>query len=179
MLTSRNNLSGRNLSLALCIFLSSSPAVASNKDLAWEIMKASGQLEAMDIAAKEGFKAGIAPVAQQLKGSMGDSADPIINRLETEVGKLLADFLADKSLLDSLAQIYADQFSTAELTEILAFYNSAVGIKIKALAPEMAAAGAEAGQKVMIKAMPTFQAKIQETMIEAGAEAQQCISSRG
>lgn len=179
MLAPRNILFGLTPSLALCILLSSSPVAASDEDLAWEIMKASGQLEAMDIAAKEGFKAGIAPVAQQLKGSMGDCANPIINRLETEVGKLLAEFLADKSLLDSLAKIYADQFSTAELTEILAFYNSAVGIKIKALAPKMAAAGAKAGQQVMIKAMPTFQAKIQETMIEAGAEAQQCMTSRG
>jgi len=69
MLISRNILFGLAPSLALCIFLSSSPVVASNEDLAWEIMKASGQLEAMDIAAKEGFKAGIAPVAQQCMAS--------------------------------------------------------------------------------------------------------------
>ena len=50
---------------------------------------------------------------------------------------------------------------------------------MKALAPDLAIAGAEAGQKAMMDVMPSFQSKIQATMARVGAEAQQCMAAKG
>ena len=47
--------------------LSISSAMASNEDLVWEIIDASGMVAGMEVAASEGLKAGIAPIAQQLE----------------------------------------------------------------------------------------------------------------
>jgi hypothetical protein len=65
------------------------------------------------------------------------------------------------------------------LRAILEFYQTPVGKKLKALAPDLAMAGAEAGQKAMMDVMPSFQSKIQATMARVGAEAQQCMAAKG
>ncbi len=151
-----------------------SSAMASEKDLAWEVINASGMIEGMEIAQNEGLKAAIAPIAQQLE-PLGDCGIPVIKALEADIASLMTP-LSDKTLLEATAKVYAEKFSVDELRVMLEFYKSPVGRKLKKLAPDLAQVGVEAGQKAMMDVMPTFQTKIQETMLRAGAEAQQCMA---
>ena len=132
--------------------LSISNAIASNEDLVWEIIEASGMVEGMEVAASEGLKAGIAPIAQQLE-PLGECGVPVIKALEADIASLMT-VLTDKAL---------------------EFYRSPVGIKLKELAPEFALAGVETTQTDV---MSSFQAKIQETLVTKVAEAQQCMVGR-
>ena len=158
------------------ISLSISSAIASNEDLVWEIIDASGMVAGMEVAASEGLKAGIAPIAQQLE-PLGECGVPVIKALEADIASLMTAF-TDKALLQTTAKLYSEKFSADELREILEFYKSPIGIKLKELAPEFALAGVEASQTTMMDVMSSFQAKIQETLATTGAEAQQCMAGR-
>ena len=154
--------------------LSISSAMASNEDLVWEIIDASGMFAGMEVAASEGLKAGIAPIAQQLE-PLGECGVPVIKALEADIASLMTAF-TDKALLETTAELYAEKFSADELRAILEFYNSPVGIKLKELAPEFALAGVEASQTTMMDVMSSFQTKIQETLATTSAQAQQCMA---
>jgi hypothetical protein len=56
--------------------LSISSAMGSNEDLVWEIIDASGMVAGMEVAASEGLKAGIAPIAQQSQMVISVSSSP-------------------------------------------------------------------------------------------------------
>ena len=154
--------------------ISISSAAASDKDLVWEIIDASGMIEAMEVGASDGLKAAIAPVAQQLE-PLGDCGVPVIEALEADIAALLAT-LTDKVLLEPTVQLYAENFSVDELRAILEFYKSPVGVKIKELAPEFATAGTEGSTKALMDVMPSFQTRMQETIVKEGAKAQQCMA---
>ena len=77
--------------------LSISSAMASNEDLVWEIIDASGMVAGMEVAASEGLKAGIAPIAQQLE-PLGECGVPVIKALEADIASLMTAF-TDKALL--------------------------------------------------------------------------------
>ena len=160
--------------VTVCASLSIPSAIASNEDLVWEIIDASGMVEGMEVAASEGLRAGIAPIAQQLE-PLGECGVPVIEALEADIASLMTAF-TDKALLETTAEIYAEKFSADELRAILAFYKSPVGVKLKALAPELTLAGVEASQTSMMDVMSSFQAKIQETLATTGADAQQCMA---
>ena len=160
--------------VTVCASLSIPSAIASNEDLVWEIIDASGMVEGIEVAASEGLRAGIAPIAQQLE-PLGECGVPVIEALEADIASLMTAF-TDKALLETTAEIYAEKFSADELRAILAFYKSPVGVKLKALAPELTLAGVEASQTSMMDVMSSFQAKIQETLATTGAEAQQCMA---
>ena len=153
--------------------LSISNAIASNEDLVWEVIDASGMVAGMEVAASEGLKAGIAPIAQQLE-PLGECGVPVIKALEADIASLMT-VLTDKALVETTAELYAEKFSADELRAILEFYRSPVGIKLKELAPEFALAGVETTQTDV---MSSFQAKIQETLVTKVAEAQQCMVGR-
>lgn len=151
-----------------------SNVIASNEDLVWEIIDASGMVAGMEVAASEGLKAGIAPIAQQLE-PLGECGVPVIKALEADIASLMTAF-TDEALLETTATLYAEKFSADELRAILEFYKSPVGIKLKELAPEFALAGVEASQTTMMDVMSSFQTKIQETLATTGAQAQQCMA---
>ncbi len=155
--------------------LSISSAIASNEDLVWEIIDASGMVAGMEVAASEGLKAGIAPIAQQLE-PLGECGVPVIKALEADIASLMTAF-TDKALMETTVELYAEKFSADELRAILEFYKSPVGTKLKELAPQFALAGVEASQTTMMDVMSSFQNKIQETLATTGAEAQQCMAS--
>lgn len=161
----------------LALGVTISTASASNEDLVWEIIDASGMVESMEIAQTEGLKAAIAPIAQQLE-PLGECGDPVLRALESDVASLMTAF-TDKTLLEATAKIYAEKFSEDELRAMLDFYKSPIGKKLKSMAPDLALAGVEAGQKAMMDVMPSFQSKIQATMVRVGAEAQQCMAAKG
>ena len=79
-----------------------STASASNEDLVWEIIDASGMVESMEIAQTEGLKAAIAPIAQQLE-PLGECGDPVLKALESDVASLMTAF-TDKTLLEATAK---------------------------------------------------------------------------
>ena len=70
--------------VTIYISLSISSAIASNEDLVWEIIDASGMVAGMEVAASEGLKAGIAPIAQQLE-PLGECGVPVIKALEADI----------------------------------------------------------------------------------------------
>ena len=156
------------------VSFSISNVIASNDDLVWEIIAASGMVAGMEVAASEGLKAGIAPIAQQLE-PLGECGVPVIKALEADIASLMTAF-TDEALLETTATLYAEKFSADELRAILEFYKSPVGIKLKELAPEFALAGVEASQTTMMDVMSSFQTKIQETLATTGAQAQQCMA---
>lgn len=156
------------------VSFSISNVIASNEDLVWEIIDASGMVAGMEVAASEGLKAGIAPIAQQLE-PLGECGVPVIKALEADIASLMTAF-TDEALLETTATLYAEKFSEDELRAILEFYKSPVGIKLKELAPEFALAGVEASQTTMMDVMSSFQTKIQETLATTGAQAQQCMA---
>ena len=156
------------------VSFSISNVIASNEDLVWEIIDASGMVAGMEVAASEGLKAGIAPIAQQLE-PLGECGVPVIKALEADIASLMTAF-TDEALLETTATLYAERFSADELKAILEFYKSPVGIKLKELAPEFALAGVEASQTTMMDVMSSFQTKIQETLATTGAQAQQCMA---
>ena len=161
------------------VYLAASISIvsANNDDLVWEIIDASGMVESMEVATNEGLKAAITPIAQQLE-PLGECGDPVLKALESDIASLMTLF-TDNTLVEATAKIYAEKFSEDELRAILEFYQTPVGKKLKALAPDLAMAGAEAGQKAMMDVMPSFQSKIQATMARVGAEAQQCMAAKG
>jgi hypothetical protein len=161
------------------VYLAASISIvsANNEDLVWEIIDASGMVESMEVATNEGLKAAITPIAQQLE-PLGECGDPVLKALESDIASLMTLF-TDNTLLEATAKIYAEKFSEDELRAILEFYQTSVGKKLKALAPDLAMAGAEAGQKAMMDVMPSFQSKIHATMVRVGSEAQQCMAAKG
>lgn len=52
-----------------------------------------------------------------------------------------------KGIYDELAQVYIDEFTEAEIDEILAFYNTPVGKKMRDVTPELTRKGMEIGQQ--------------------------------
>lgn len=52
-----------------------------------------------------------------------------------------------KSIYDELAQIYIEEFTEAEIDQILAFYNTPVGKKMRDITPELTRKGMEIGQQ--------------------------------
>ncbi len=52
-----------------------------------------------------------------------------------------------ESLYGELAAVYTEEFTEAELDQILAFYNTPVGEKMRAITPELTKKGMEIGQQ--------------------------------
>jgi hypothetical protein len=147
-------------------------------ELAQKVVEASGQIAAMEVSIAEGFSVTITPVAEQLRNMMGECANPIVDRLQGEVADLLTAILTTEEVVAEITSLYADSFTRAELEQLLGWYESPLGKKIYALTPDLTRSSAAIGGRVMVQAMPTFQQKVQETVMNASIEAQQCSASR-
>ncbi|MDX1753918.1 MAG: DUF2059 domain-containing protein [Salinimicrobium sediminis] len=75
--------------------------------------------------------------------------DPIVKMVPEDNRKAFkAEVVASlESLYGQMAQIYTEEFTEAEIDEILAFYNTPVGQKMREITPELTRKGMEIGQQ--------------------------------
>ena len=75
--------------------------------------------------------------------------DPIVKMVPEDNRKAFkAEVVASlESLYGQMAQIYTEEFTEAEIDQILAFYNTSVGQKMREITPELTRKGMEIGQQ--------------------------------
>ncbi len=75
--------------------------------------------------------------------------DPIVKMVPEDNRKAFkAEVVASlESLYGQMAQIYTEEFTEAEIDQILAFYNTPVGQKMREITPELTRKGMEIGQQ--------------------------------
>ncbi|MDX1603883.1 MAG: DUF2059 domain-containing protein [Salinimicrobium sediminis] len=75
--------------------------------------------------------------------------DPIVKMVPEDNRKAFkAEVVASlESLYGQMAQIYTEEFTEAEIDQILAFYHTPVGEKMRRITPELTRKGMEIGQQ--------------------------------
>ena len=120
------------VALAACgtAALAQSAPTSANVQLARDVVLASGATRAFD---------GVIPSILQQSLSVFVQQNPDLQKDLTESIKTIAPGLEKRAseIIDIIAKVYATRFSQAELKEILAFYQSAVGKKFVTQLPSV------------------------------------------
>ncbi len=73
--------------------------------------------------------------------------EDIISRAPADSQQELRDLLKPDVIIDNIVPVYAKHFTPAELTELIAFYKSPVGVKNLALTPQLMTEVMQVSQK--------------------------------
>lgn len=75
--------------------------------------------------------------------------DPIVKMVPEDNRKAFKEEVTTslESLYGQMAQVYTEEFTEAEIDEILAFYHTPVGKKMREITPELTRKGMEIGQQ--------------------------------
>jgi hypothetical protein len=122
----------------LAVVASTTPAVAQTPDAAHlaaahRALTASGTIATMVAAMRANLPAQRAAMPQVPAEFWARFAEQIIQRAP--------------ELVDSIAVVYARKFTVAELDAMTAFYNSAVGKRLRDLQPELVTESSQIGQR--------------------------------
>lgn len=96
--------------------------------------------------------------------------NPTMAPYEGALREFLGKYMSWDSLKPDLIQLYMDEFSVAELSEINKFYKTPAGQKMVGKLPALMAKGAQLGARRMQEHMPELQATI-EAQAKKGAPA--------
>jgi len=102
---------------------------------------------------QQGFEIGFAPTLEKLKAQ--GMPDELIDSLHAEAQKIFAENFKWEEVKPLFAKLYVDNFSEAELRDIIAFYQSSAGQKAIAKIPTLL-------QQGMTTAMGRVQTKLPE-----------------
>jgi hypothetical protein len=93
--------------------------------------------------------------------------NPGLAQFETVMRDFFAKYLSWTALRDGYAQMYADRFTTDELRQLAAFYQSPLGRKVAETTPDLMQAGSDLGRDAVQAHLPELQAAIMGQMQSA------------
>ena len=82
----------------------------------------------------------------------------------------LDKYMTFETMGPRLARVYAEEFTEAELRELIAFYRTPLGRKLAERTPELSRKGAEAGAAVAAEHMDELQRMIEARAVELQAQ---------
>lgn len=95
--------------------------------------------------------------------------NPQIAPHQKEMKAFLSKYMSWETLKEDMVKLYMAEFTEAELKELIAFYQTPVGIKTIERMPTLMAKGAQLGQKRVQEHLPELQATIQAKGAPAAA----------
>jgi hypothetical protein len=111
---------------------------------------------------------------KQMMNMMGNGLNAANPGKGKEIQGLLTDVLVPElsrikpELIEATAHAYAANFSADELKQILAFYQSDIGRKLVDRLPMLLQEQGQAGQRIMLQAMPDIEAKLDDALAKRG-----------
>jgi hypothetical protein len=90
--------------------------------------------------------------------------NPAMAQFESVMRQFFARYLSWAALRDSYAQMYADRFTTDELRQLAAFYQSPLGRKVAETTPDLMQAGSDLGREAVQAHLPELQQAIMGQM---------------
>lgn len=77
-------------------------------------------------------------------------------------------FSGPYSMMDDMVAIYAKHYTHGEIKELIVFYESPLGTKVRSTMPVLLVESADVGQRWAQSVMPRFQEKLRLRLIEEG-----------
>jgi hypothetical protein len=91
-------------------------------------------------------------------------SNPQLGQFEDVMREFFGKYFTWAALRDGYAQIYADQFTVAELRQLSDFYHSPVGRRLADATPEIMQAGSDLGREAVQAHLPELQQMIMTRM---------------
>lgn len=98
--------------------------------------------------------------------------NPTLQVYQDVIQEFMAKHMSWEKLKSRYIAMYADEFTEAELKDILAFYRTATGKKLTSLTPTLLRKGSELGQEVIQENLPELQAIVEKRARELGRESE-------
>jgi len=151
----------RTLLLATCITIAtlSSAQTPSSLTLAEKVVDASG----LKATLENNFVQSMEAATQQLKATGGEE---LANAAMDAIRKFFTTNVKWEEIRPTYAKAYAAEFTEAELTELLAFYESPTGKKLAAKSSGLSADAAKAMKDKLSSKMPDLQAEVMKIVRE-------------
>lgn len=151
----------KTLFLATCIAISTLTVAQtpSTLTLAEKVVDASG----LQANLENSFVQSMEAATQQLKATGGEE---LANAAMDAIRKFFTANVKWEEIRPTYAKAYAAEFTEAELTELLAFYESPTGKKLAAKSTGLSAEAAKAMKDKMNSKMPELQAEVMKIVRE-------------
>ena len=126
-------------------------------------------VEIMDFSgtAKSGAKLAFVQIMKQLE-SQGLPAEAM-TEIEQAADEFFAKTFDDPDFPGEIAKVYVNNFTSQEIEELLAFYQTPTGKKALSTLPKVMSEGTQVGQKFAMKNQAEFQQQVQ-TIVEKYAK---------
>jgi hypothetical protein len=140
------------------------------------ILVESGQYAATEVVMQQALGSALAPLRGQLEPSLGACTDAASEEVTRVLNARVTAIFADDMSLEALAQPYADNFTAAELVEMLEFTRSPLGVKAASVATELGLAAAKSMETMMVSTMGGLQEELTVIMQNIAANPDTCGS---
>ena len=145
-------------------------------ETAKRILVESGQYAATEVVMQQALGSALAPLRGQLEPSLGACTDSALEEVTGVLNARITAIFAEDMSLEALAQPYADNFTAAELDEMLEFTRSPLGVKAASVATELNVSAANAVETMMVSAMGGLQEELTVIMQNIAANPETCGS---
>jgi hypothetical protein len=112
---------------------------------------------------QQSFEAGIRPSLMQMKAK--GAPDDLVEAIHTEARNFFQENFNWETMKPKLAKLYADNYTEAELNDILVFYQTPTGQKTIAKMPSLMQQSMAMGMASVQANMPEFQRRV-STLIQ-------------
>lgn len=147
-------MAGVVVALALCV-----GAAAAEQELSPELKADIGRLMEVTRAADMGRQMGDL-MAQQIVQTSGVSTPESVARCRVIAAETIKEMLAGGSFLDDLVPVYARHFSHKDVRDMIAFYETPLGVKTLEVMPKLMQDSMQVGQQWAVKVIPGIQEKV-------------------
>ena len=147
-------MAGTLAALALC-----SAPLAEGRELSPELRADIGRLMEVTRAADIGRQMGDL-LAQQIVHLSDLSTPESVARCRVIAAETIRELLADGGLLDDLVPVYARNFSHQDVRDMIAFYETPLGLKTLEVMPKLMQESMQVGQRWALKVMPGVQEEV-------------------
>jgi len=114
---------------------------------------------------KESYEGMIKRITQ-----MQINAKPELKAIQPTIEAFFTKYMGWEAQRGDIAALYAKNYTTKELEELSAFYQTPLGQKTVQIMPQLAAASAHIGQSRMMKHMPEMKAMIDAELKKLNSE---------
>ncbi len=94
--------------------------------------------------------------------------NPTLQQYQDVMKEFMAKHMSWEKLKPRYIAMYADEFTEAELKDILAFYRTDTGKKLISLTPTLLRKGSDMGQEVLQENLPELQEMVEKRAQELG-----------
>lgn len=147
-------MAGVMFALALCL-----GASAEEQELSPELKADIGRLMEVTRAADMSRQMGDL-MAQQIVQLTGVSTPESVARCRVIAAEAIKEMLASGDLLADLVPVYARHFSHQDVRDMIAFYETPLGVKTLEVMPKLMQESMQVGQQWAIRVMPGIQERV-------------------